>query len=137
VFITDLSTNGYFTTGDYVRAVGWLEAGHPYQHGSVPDEFMATLKQHVAKAHQPVLFMGLHECSLCPQGKRRADFCNLLIPTPRLLYVAPALLVHYIEDHGYRPPQEFIEAVMACPEQESEEYMKLLGPFEQSWSGGA
>ena len=120
--------------GDFVRSVGWLEAGHPYQRGPVPDEFLVSLKRHVAEAYQFALSVGVHHCSLCPEGKAQAGKLNLMIPTSRLLYVAPELIVHYIEDHGYQPPQEFIEAVLACPEQESEEYMKLLEPFERNWA---
>jgi hypothetical protein len=27
------------------------------------------------------------------------------------VYISPVLILHYILDHGYRPPDEFIEAV--------------------------
>ena len=29
------------------------------------------------------------------------------------VYASPALICHYIATHGYQPPREFIEAVMA------------------------
>jgi hypothetical protein len=29
------------------------------------------------------------------------------------VYAAPNLLYHYIEKHGYKPPDEFVEALMA------------------------
>lgn len=134
MFIEDLSTSAYFARGDNIRAVGWLEAGHPYQQGAVPNDFVARLKQHIGTAYQPMLFMGFHRCSLCLEGQRKVGYHNLLIPTNQLLYVAPQLVIHYIEDHGYQPPQEFIEAVMACPEQESVPYTALLRQFEQCWT---
>jgi hypothetical protein len=28
-------------------------------------------------------------------------------------YAAPTLIVHYVAAHGYRPPDEFVDAVMA------------------------
>ena len=133
MFIEDLSTDAYFARGPNVRAVGWLEAGHPHQQGPVPDEFLARLKKHVASAYQSMLFCGWHECSLCSDGQRRTGSYNLLIPTTRLLYVAPEMIVHYIEDHGYRPPLEFVDAVMACPPQESSRYMALLERFPECW----
>jgi hypothetical protein len=43
------------------------------------------------------------------------------------------LVVHYIEDHGYRPPYEFLVAVQTCPEQGSVEFLDLLRPFEHIW----
>src|SRR5262245_52567083 len=125
MYIEDLSTTAYFARGPNVRAIGWLEAGHLFAQGDVPAEFLDALKAHVGAAHQVVLFMGFHECSLCPDisprpGRGwRAGLRNLLIPTSNLLYVAPELIVHYVEDHGYRPPEEFVAAVLACPEQKS------------------
>lgn len=136
MFVEDLSTRAYFADGDKVRAVGWLEAGHAFPRGPVPDGFVAALKAHVAKAFQPVIFMGSHRCSLCAEeGRHCRGHHNLLVPTAGLLYVAPELVVHYIEDHGYQPPAEFLDAVLACPEQGSSAYFELLRPFESSWGG--
>ncbi|MCX7805518.1 MAG: hypothetical protein N3A38_10060 [Planctomycetota bacterium] len=30
------------------------------------------------------------------------------------IYAAPTLIYHYVVAHKYRPPQEFIDAVMTC-----------------------
>lgn len=40
---------------------------------------------------------------------------NLYIPSADCVYVAPSLIVHYIEAHGYRPPDSFCRAVLDCP----------------------
>lgn len=133
MFVEDLSTKTYVAQGENVRAVGWLEADHPFTRGVVPAEFLVTLKLHVAKAHQISFFMGYHNCSLCPKNHEQAGIDNLLIPTADLLCVAPELIVHYIADHGYRPPDEFIAAVMACPPQDSVEFRELLRQFEDTW----
>lgn len=136
MYFEDLGTIAYFACGDNVRAVGWLEAGRRYAHGSVSPPFLSALKAHVSSAYQPVVFMGVHRCSICLEaGQSKRGHYNLLIPTQDLLYVAPELVVHYVEDHGYQPPAEFIEAVLSCPTQESPEYLELLRPFEQSWRG--
>ena len=37
--------------------------------------------------------------------------------------------VDYIEVHGYRPPEEFIAAVMRSPLPENEEYQVITEPF--------
>jgi hypothetical protein len=68
-----------------------------------------------------------------PSGQERTGLDNLLVPTREFLYVAPELVVHYIEDHGYRPPDQFLEAVQTCPEQGSVEFLELLQPFEHIW----
>ena len=133
--IDDLSNEAYFVHGARVRAIGWLEAGHPFPCGDVPADFMEALTAHVATAHQVCMFMGFHECSLCPAERPHAGLRNLLVPTADLLYVAPESIVHYIKDHGYRPPDEFMAAVLACPVQKSVSYMELLKPFESCWRG--
>jgi len=38
------------------------------------------------------------------------------------------MILHYIEKHGYHPPQAFQEAVLACPPTDSEAYFELLAP---------
>jgi hypothetical protein len=70
--------------------------------------------------------MGWHSCELCRVAPARGVY-NVWIPSDAALYVAPELVVHYIEAHQYRPPDEFIAAVLACPEQGTAEYLRLVG----------
>ena len=58
------------------------------------------------------------------------------------IYAAPDGIVHYISAHWYRPPDEFMEAVMACPGMGSAEYgaalmangaPELAEGFEPGW----
>ena len=57
----------------------------------------------------------------------------MIIPSTSCVYLAPELVVHYVEEHAYAPPAEFIDAVIACPEQSSEAYVALLLPFANVW----
>jgi DNA-binding transcriptional ArsR family regulator len=43
-----------------------------------------------------------------------------------VVYVAPIGIPHYVAAHWYRPPTEFIEAVMRCPEYGSTAYEAAL-----------
>jgi hypothetical protein len=52
---------------------------------------------------------------------------NLFVPGEGCVYVAPSLIAHYIRTHAYVPPQEFVEAVLRCPEMHSEEYLQARG----------
>jgi hypothetical protein len=36
---------------------------------------------------------------------------HFLIKTGKIVYISPALILHYILDHKYRPPDEFVAAV--------------------------
>ena len=44
------------------------------------------------------------------------------------MYVAPQLIVHYIDAHDYRPPGVFCAAVEACPPLGSAAYFAKLVP---------
>lgn len=43
------------------------------------------------------------------------------------------MIVHYIEQHGYLPPQAFIEAVRLCPPQGSDKFMLWMKDFGAWW----
>ena len=51
---------------------------------------------------------------------------NIWVPAGDRIFVAPSLILHYIDAHGYRPPDAFIDAVRQCPPQRSPEYEKAM-----------
>jgi hypothetical protein len=51
---------------------------------------------------------------------------NLFVVDAERAYVCPSLIAHYIDGHGYVPPEEFQEAVLRCPPMKSMEYLKIL-----------
>src|SRR5262249_693243 len=51
---------------------------------------------------------------------------NVFVPGISVVYAAPAAIVHYIEQHSFRPPTEFVEAVLRCPDCGSEAYRAAL-----------
>ncbi|MFF4394495.1 hypothetical protein [Streptomyces sp. NPDC001480] len=102
--------------------VGWLEDGYDYAIDEVSEEDLAniidlgSLRQHGSR--------GWHSCTLCPEytehtaTSAREGFTYRLghaeiraVSDDGVLYVAPNLIIHYIVDHLYRPPAEFIHAV--------------------------
>src|SRR5262245_15247960 len=64
-----------------------------------------------------------------PGRDPQREWWNLYVPTPECEYVAPAMILHYVLDHRYRPPDEFLSALEACPSQGSPEYLALIKPF--------
>jgi hypothetical protein len=64
---------------------------------------------------------GYHTCSLCGvtftevKWKRRSigvhGHGHYLVRLGEIVYMAPALLLHYVLGHEYRPPDEFLQAV--------------------------
>lgn len=53
----------------------------------------------------------------------------LIVPGVHAAYVAPSLIAHYIDSHGYAPPDEFQRAVVDCPTMKSAAYRRALRGF--------
>src|SRR5262245_40234644 len=98
--------------------VGWLDAAQPFPTGEPPAglvEALAALAV-TARANQS---RGFHFCNLCPteelnwetHPKGSAEFRVLGVG---VVYAAPELLVHYVDEHDYRPPAPFIDAALAA-----------------------
>lgn len=51
---------------------------------------------------------------------------NLFVPAADTIFVAPSLIVHYIDAHEYCPPQPFKDAVLGCPKMRSMKYLKAI-----------
>jgi len=142
MYYADLSTKCQVDAGPKVRAVGWLGnyngllgrfgAQHRFTVGEVDIVIVDTLRDHIRNAWQPIQAFGFHSCEFC-QDPHATGGWNIWIPTRSLIYVAPELIVHYIEAHRYLPPYEFIDAVMRCPPQNSDEFFELLSGFDNWW----
>jgi len=110
-----------------VQNVGWLDSKHPYKHGSSSDEFLLSLRRIICEqgittnCHVNIV-RGIHACNLC-KSENIEIVCNrenvilgmseIWIPNLYGYYAAPSMILHYVVDHGYRPPQCYIDAVIA------------------------
>jgi hypothetical protein len=126
-YFADLANCTYFRDGGpWLRAVGWLEADHPYEKGPVAAADVVAIERLAVSTWQPVFAAGWHNCSLCGKTDDDAPFVrriaggdkllgadNMFVPSGEVMYVAPTLVLHYIDVHGYRPPEEFLRAVRA------------------------
>ena len=117
-FYPDLGTETMCLSGEGVRAVGWLHRDQVHPSGEVPLEFVRRLKEFAVRWRLSTkelwwgIFRGGHVCEFCDRAYGHGNFGVL---ANNLLYTAPEMIVHYIEDHGYAPPREFIAAVLAAP----------------------
>ena len=48
------------------------------------------------------------------------------VPGKGFLYVAPSLILHYLDAHQYVAPEEFTTAVIECPPVRSQDYLKAI-----------
>jgi hypothetical protein len=102
-------------------AVGWIEEAG-FTTGAVPDECIEALFAAFPAKIIPDGTRGLHTCTLCQvelpkvewKGKTvdLAGYGHYLVRNEKAVYMAPALLLHYILDHQYCPPKIFIDAVV-------------------------
>jgi len=108
-------------------AVGWLEDA-PIPTGETPAGLVEMLLK-VADSRHAAQMRGYHWCTYCadtddpyviPNGKGKLlhlGSAEIWVPGKgNIVYCAPNLIIHYIRDHSYKPPQEFIDAVMSVPE---------------------
>jgi hypothetical protein len=116
--------------GTFVRAVGWLGS-------SVlsPGETRDACIERLMDAYEKYVLIdgtrGWHDCEIC-EKEGLPHTMELIKPTVHwhgrelkvyghgeylvrhrdVVYVAPALLLHYIIEHRYKPPEEFQDAVI-------------------------
>lgn len=132
-FFADLEPWGH----PQLLAVGWLESGHDYQTGKVSEAFFSKLVSLFANPWQPSVTLGFHGCDLCQftgapgalsyKGHTASiGNANLCVPGDGVIYIAPSLVLHYIDAHCYAPPEVFQSAVLACPGSRGMAYMKAL-----------
>lgn len=141
--IPDLADYQLSSSGEASKlvAVGWLEAGHEFQVGDVDPQLIRKLIELLKNPWEPAVAGGHHACSFCRFSGGPASFrfgkmpsepevrigsSNLWIPADGILYVAPSLILHYMDSHQYSPPMEFQRAVMNCPPMRSTPYLKAI-----------
>jgi hypothetical protein len=123
----DLSECGYFPIRvPALRAVAWLGRGRPFPVGAVEARVYSTLLELSKTPWQPMGAAGWHDCDLCVYEPGAKSIRNLFIPGRGVIYVCPEMVTHYMNVHGYKPPQEFCDAVLACPPMRSMEYLRAI-----------
>ncbi|WP_225100413.1 hypothetical protein [Streptomyces sp. CoH27] len=106
--------------------VGWLEPGEEYPQGDVPDGFIETLAIIVRDSRQ-MKMRGWHSCPLPHVGytagypiRVDVDGQDVALGAAEVRVVArsgewmiaPDLILHYVSNHSYKPPADFIDAVL-------------------------
>lgn len=130
----DMGTTTQIASGSFVRAVGWLSAGIPYSTGEAPPDFVSKLRELSLRSGESTRALGWpfagggHLCEMC--GKVRAGG-NFGVPAASVLYVAPEMVAHYVEEHHYAPPESFVTAVLGCALPGTRDYAEAVKPFRR------
>ena len=120
---------------------GWLAADHRYPQHAPRDGFLDRLAWRCVNRMDRA-YRGIHICELCP--KDQADFVSVVCEGKKHLlgsaeitvaagtrtYAAPNLILHYVAVHGYQPPDDFVDTVMASSSEESlSNWTFFSGPY--------
>jgi hypothetical protein len=118
------------------KQVGYLK-GNDYPKGEISETVFDRLA--MLCKNPAIRWFGFHQCDLDPCDKQEQPdlfWRGLVIPKSATVdilvvgktnsYLAPSLILHYIRQHKYLPPSEFIEAVETCAEQDSADYIEAL-----------
>lgn len=141
MYYPDMSTYGYTPTltkvdengvktywaDENVVNVGWLEAGYEFKTGACNSQLLETILELCEK---PIaLFGGHHICDFCygedydwpppPQHYVLNNGKPVYLGNGEIevtgedgkRFRAPTLIYHYITEHNYLPPEEFLQAL--------------------------
>jgi hypothetical protein len=112
-------------------AAGWLDTTQPFAKGRIPAALHDKLAWSCVNA-KVAQTRGFHECTLCPPaspgsygthfvqvGDRKflLGSAEIRITSGALLYAAPTLVLHYVVDHDYLPPPEFVDGLLRLPDE--------------------
>lgn len=133
----DLSPYSYYPSSRDMLNVGWLSADHEYVNGIVDDRVVDALK--ILCATYENQMRGIHQCEFCgvwgpwisggPDGETEIMLGSAEIRVTGedgTCYTAPNLILHYIVEHQYCPPEEFCQAVVRTVGLESSEELTVV-----------
>jgi hypothetical protein len=143
-FYQDLSEYTYHRAHSRpgMRNVGWLGLGHEFNQAAPTEEILDRIwdfcKISVAQMR------GIHQCEFCEDDSYYAERNgeSLLLGSSEIrvfsssgqIYAAPNLIYHYLKRHHYKPPDEFIDAILGGPVSPRKEYLDRLRDFDIQWN---
>ena len=105
--------------GSSMLNFGWLDSDHEYPKGQVAPAIVECMLRLAAEYVNGT--RGYHRCPFCAE---RGQISMLLgaetvylgsaeihVTVDDTTYVAPSLVPHYVQDHGYLPPAEVLRAL--------------------------
>lgn len=124
MFFEDLTPYAYTqehlpVDGSSMLNFGWLDSSHEYPSGHVAPAIVECLLRLAARYTNGT--RGFHRCPFCAE---RGQILMLLgdetvylgsaeihVTAGDTTYVAPSLVPHYVQVHGYLPPAEVLRAL--------------------------
>lgn len=128
-FYPDLTPYNYTHYSEVELNIGWLQKDNPFSVGEIPEGFLDNLKAYALNEVMGTL--GWHDCEFCGKANSSAEI--RVIGKDGCVYACPTLIIHYIEEHKYLPPKQFVDTVMEGPSPGSEEYKNIFNRLPEKW----
>jgi hypothetical protein len=87
--------------------VGWLDGIHSFPKGAVDSRLLEKIK---LLSREPGLVIDPN-CAWARWVDQRSSNGEIRVRSGNVTFAAPVLIAHYIEEHAYLPPGEFLKAV--------------------------
>jgi hypothetical protein len=109
----DLSPYDYLGFPLPMRAAGWLGRRYGVQ-GADAAPMTGTEVERLRAASRRLgnVTLGWHDCDFCGTFEGNGEH-RYYLPDGEI-YAAPMMILHYVEEHGYRPPRELREGLQAA-----------------------
>lgn len=85
--------------------IGWLESEIP-RTGQIGTDALKKIEWICEHQKIDQGWLGYHTCGICRQFDDRGEALYICDNT---YYVLPRMILHYIKDHHYLPPEDFLE----------------------------
>ncbi|MFI1524233.1 DUF7919 family protein [Kitasatospora cineracea] len=107
----DLSPYEYRKFPIPMRSVGWLGPKYGVQGINSSPAVAADVKRLASVSRRlGSVMLGTHECEFCPEASAfEGNGEYRYYSQDGEVYSAPMMILHYIKEHGYSPPREFLE----------------------------
>lgn len=125
--------------------IGWINETAPYTKGKVTEIFLEKLKEYIIHPFNSI--RGYRKCDLCNCNSFKVCVSNqeinlgyseirVISQNGKQRFAAPDMIYHYITDHNYLPPFQFIEAVINGPKPYSKDYQNFTERYAEEflWS---
>jgi hypothetical protein len=128
MFFNDLTDYSYYQWKPLtnIKNIGWLDAKHPFPVGEVSKNFLKKFRESIIGFNDFNMHVnpirGIHPCNLCGEDSIKLERENkhiylgtseIWVPSKQYYFASPSMILHYIEEHSYLPPKEFIDSVLA------------------------
>lgn len=120
-----------------VYNIGWLGDAGSFPQGMVSEEFLMNLWEYykcpvfsTRKKYQNVSLDGYWKFFTAASNDRESELgsseIRVIDEEKGVIYASPDLIIHYIVNHNYMPPREYIKAVIEGPKPNSEAYCNMI-----------